>query len=60
MGSKDGIKVFDPRIGLFNLIRAKDLTRIKGGDALFPVNVDTIGKKALILGKGSFNRLYGH
>jgi len=59
MGSKDGIKVFDPRIGLFNLIRAKDLTRIKGGDALFPVNVDTIGQKADTW-TGSFNRLYGH
>ena len=51
MGSGHGIKVFDPHTGFLNLIRAKDLAGIKG-DFLFPVNVDTIGKKAWILAGG--------
>ena len=58
MGSKDGIKVFDPRSGFLNLIRAKDLTGMKGGGeeekGLFPVKVDTIGKKAWIMGDWPF------
>ncbi len=48
MGSPDGIKVFDPRTDFLNLIRVKDLTGIKG-DFLFPINIDTIGKKAWII-----------
>jgi len=51
MGSFDGIKVFDSHTGFLNLIRAKDLTGLKG-DFLFPINVDTIGKKAWILAGG--------
>ena len=54
MGSHDGIKVFDPHTGFLNLIRAKDLTGIKGDGFLFPVNVDTIGKKAWILGDARY------
>ena len=51
MGSGIGIKVFDPQNGFLNLIQAKDLAGIKG-DFLFPVNVDTLGKKAWILAGG--------
>ncbi|MES1219303.1 MAG: histidine kinase, partial [Bacteroidota bacterium] len=51
MGSSDGIKVFDPDTGFLNLIRAKDLAGLKG-DFLFPINVDTIGKKAWIIASG--------
>lgn len=57
MGSPDGIKIFDPHTGFFNLLQVKDLPGIKGGGGgthLYPLKVDTISKKAWILGEGLF------
>ena len=57
MGSPDGIKIFDPHTGFFSLLRVKDLPGIKGGGGgthLYPLKVDTISKKAWILGEGLF------
>ena len=48
MGSPDGINIFNPHTGFFNLVQVKDLPGIKRGRALFPVNIDTINKKAWI------------
>ena len=59
MGSLDGINIFDPHTGLFNLLRRKDLSGIEGGSgqSLSAVNVDTINKKAWILGGDGFYEL---
>ena len=56
MGSLDGINIFNPYTGLFDLLRRKDLSGIKGGNgqSLSAVNVDTIRNKAWIWGGDGF------
>ena len=50
MSSPNGINIFNPHTGFFDLLGVKDLQGVKGGgDLLLAFNVDTINKKAWIL-----------
>ena len=55
MAAHDGVIIFNPRTGLFDLLRTKDLSGFKGHHSdLNPIKVDTISNKAWIMGDEFF------
>jgi ligand-binding sensor domain-containing protein len=55
MAAHDGVIIFNPHTGLFDLLRARDLSGLKGHlSDLYPVKVDAISNKAWILGDEFF------
>ena len=55
MTSDEGIYIFDPQTGSFNLLHVRAPTDLKGTDAetFFAINVDTIRKTAWMFGFGA-------